>query len=95
MTIFSIEDRVDIGRYTAENENSAVVRNYSVGESTMCLFKKKYLTELRARVKNRGSEPVRVIAVGQRGCPLLLGELDKKGSGVYKSAKECRRLCWN
>ena len=44
--------RVQIGRYAAENGNAAVLRKFrqeipDLGESTVRLFKKRYLEELR------------------------------------------------
>ena len=51
---FNPEDIADIESYAAQNENSAIVRKYEVGESTVRLFKKKYFAEIRARVKKIG-----------------------------------------
>ena len=48
-TTFSPEDRTEIRRYAANNGNTAAVRKYSVGESTACLFKTKYLAALCAQ----------------------------------------------
>ena len=86
-TTFNPEDRADIGRYAAENGNAATVRKYGVGESMVRLFKKKYLDELRARVKKQDSEPVTAIAMGRRGRPLLLGELDQKVQVYIKALR--------
>ena len=58
-TSFSEEQRAVIGRYAAELSNTAAVKKFKgefkhgLGESTVRLFKKKYLEELkRAKEKN-------------------------------------------
>ena len=52
-TSFTPEDRAAIGKYAAENGNAAAVKKFktvhSIGESTVCLFKKKYLEEMKRR----------------------------------------------
>lgn len=63
-TTFSPDDRAEIGKYAAENGNAAAVRKYGVGESTTRLFKTKYLTVLRAQMKNGDREPVMAMAPG-------------------------------
>ena len=48
---FTPENRAAIGKYAAQNGNAAAVRKYkfthSIGESTVRLFKKRYLEELK------------------------------------------------
>ena len=50
-TTFTPKDRADIGRYAAENGNLAAVKklkaDFNVGESTVRVFKKKYLLETK------------------------------------------------
>ena len=51
-TVFSDKMRADIRRYAAENGNAAALRKFSfeitdLGESTVRLFKKRYLEEIR------------------------------------------------
>ena len=84
-TSFSAEESASIGRYAAEHSNSATVKKFksdfeqSLGESTVRLFKKRYLEELK-KVKETlpvGEAPaVKEIAVKARGRPLLVGEFD-------------------
>ena len=84
-TSFSTEQRASIGRYAAEHSNSAAVKKFKsdfeqgLGESTVRLFKKRYLEELK-KVKETlpvGDAPaVKEIAVKARGRPLLVGEFD-------------------
>ena len=54
-TSFSAEQRASIGPYAAEHSNAATVKkfksNLDLGESTVRLFKKRYLEELK-RAKN-------------------------------------------
>ena len=51
-TSFSAEQRASIGRYAAEHSNSAAVKKFKsdfekgLGESTVRLFKKRYIEEL-------------------------------------------------
>ena len=53
-TTFTPEVRASIGRYAAENGNASAVKKYratyNVGESTVRLFKKMYLKEVKQRV---------------------------------------------
>ena len=71
---YTPEQRAKIGRFAAENTNAAAVRKFksefeSLGESTVRLFKKAYLSELR---KGAGRE-VQVLPKKPRGRPLSLG----------------------
>ena len=54
-TTFTPENRAAIGKYAAQNGNDAAVRKYnvthSIGESTVRLFKKGYLEELKKKNK--------------------------------------------
>ena len=96
-TSFSDEQRAAIGRYATEHSNTAAVKKFKgdferrLGESTVRLFKKKYLEELKRAKKNTpaGEVPeVKKIAVKTRGRPLLLGELD---SDVQQYVKALRK----
>ena len=85
-TSFSAEQRASIGRYAAEHSNAAAVKKFKpdfeqgIGESTVRLFKKKYLEELRKTKENvsaHDSVPqVNEISAKVRGRPLMLGEFD-------------------
>ena len=80
-TAFSDETRADIGRYAAENGNAAALKKFrsdipDLGESTVRLFKKRYLEEVR---KVSRGERVYKIRSRKRGRPLELGkELDNR-----------------
>ena len=50
-----VEDRAEIGKYGAENGNAEAVCKYGFGESTVHLFKTKYLAVLHAQMKNKDS----------------------------------------
>ena len=79
---FSAKQRASIGRYAAEHSNAANVKkfksNLDLGESTVRLFKKRYLEELK-RAKNSvpvGEVPmVKEISVKTRGRPLFGGRV--------------------
>ena len=48
---------------------------HSIGESTVQLFKKKYLEKIRKRLDVDGNQAeVRSLPVRQRGCKVMLGE---------------------
>ena len=74
---FTPEDRAEIGKYAAENGNTRASKKYCVAESTVRLFKSKYLAALKTNTEAGIEEEVRAIPAGKRGRPLLLGELDK------------------
>ena len=96
-TSFSAEQRASIGRYAAEHSNAATVKKFKsnfeqgVGESTVRLFKKRYLEELK-RAKNSvpvGDIPVvKEISVKTRGRPLLLGEFDSDVKMYIKALRK-------
>ena len=74
---FTPEQRAKIGKYAAENSNASAVRKFSgefeaLGESTVRMFKKAYLSEL----SKGGGQEVEVLPKKKRGRPLTLGELD-------------------
>ena len=84
-TTFTAEDCAQIGKYAAENGNSTVVKKYKgthhIGESTVRLFKKKYLAEVNLQRKEKANTEVNVtrIPASKRGRKVLLGEeLDEK-----------------
>ena len=90
-TAFSDETREDIGRYAAENGNAAALKKFCSdisdrGESTVRLFKKRYLEEVR---KVPRGERVDKIMSCKCGRPLELGkELD---NDVQKYVKALRK----
>lgn len=75
--IFTSEVRKKIAKYAAENGNTRVSKKYCVAESTVRLFKSKYLAALKSDTEAGIEEEVRAIPAGKRGRPLLLGELEK------------------
>ena len=79
-TTFTPENRASIGRYAAENGNASAVRaTHNVGESTVQLFKKKYLEEVKLRRIMMGVKFEEVRSLLKRMCgKVLLGELDVK-----------------
>ena len=96
-TSFSAEQRASIGRYAAEHSNAATVKKFKsnfeqgLGESTVRLFKKRYLEELK-RANNSvpvGDIPVVIeISVKTRGRPLLLGEFDSDVKMYIKALRK-------
>ena len=90
-TAFPDETSANIGRYAAENGNAAALKKFrsdipDIGESTVRLFKKRYLEEVR---KVPRGERVDKIMSRKRGRPLELGkELD---NDVQKYVKALRK----
>ena len=77
-TSFSAEQRALIRHYAAEHGNSFAVKKF-VRQSTVWLFKKRYLEELKKAkeiLPVREAPVVKEITVKTRGCPLLVGEFD-------------------
>ena len=77
-TAFTDQQQAAIGKYAAECGNAAALPKYQreipgLGESTVRLFKKRYLEQLRASL---GTE-VTSIASRKRGHPLALGDVDE------------------
>ena len=78
-TTFSDEQRAKVGKYAAENGNTAALRKFrselpNLGESTVRFFKKCYLNE----VQNSSGAAVTNIPSRKRGRPLTLGEIDEE-----------------
>ena len=73
---FTPEDQAKIGRYAAENGNAAAVRKFmvshSIGESTVWLFKTRYLEETKKQ--GNPEAEVRVVPTLKRGRKVMLGE---------------------
>ena len=74
---FTPEQHGETCRYAAENTNAAAVRKFSdefksLGESTVRLFKKAYLSKL----SKGGGTKVKLLPKNKRGRSLTLGELD-------------------
>ena len=100
-TSFRAEQRASIGHNTAEHSNAAAVKKFKsnfeqgLGESTVQLFKKKYLKELQ---KAKESVPVgeiplvKEIAVKTRGRPLLVGEFDSDVQLYIKALRKAGTL---
>ena len=88
-TAFTDQQRAAIGKYAAECGNAAALRKYhrevpDHGESTVRLFKKRYLEQLRASPNTE----VTSIASRKRGRPLALGDVDQDVQ------KFITALCW-
>ena len=78
---FTNEQQAAIGKYTAENDNSAAVKKFKsnidgqLGESTVHLFKQKYYQKLKkAKERRRSSQ----FPAKEEGAPLTLGENDQQ-----------------
>ena len=74
-TVLSDETRTSIERYATENSNAVALKKFrydiaDLGESTVRLFKKRYLEELK---KILHGDTVNGIASRRRGRPLALG----------------------
>ena len=93
-TNFMPADRAAIGRYAAENGNSAAVKKFKdthgVGESTVRLFKKKYLDAVKKRHLTDAESEAEVTSLParKRGRKMLLGEqLDAKVQSYVKALR--------
>lgn len=80
-TSFTPEDRARIGKYASENGNAAAVKKFKatheIGESTVRLFKKKYMEEIKKR--ENPEDEVTTLPTLRRGRKVMLGEeLDAK-----------------
>ena len=80
-TAFTTEQRATIGKYASEHGNAAAVKKFKadfeggqLGESTVRLFKKRYIEEMR-KAKNSGATvpEVRSIESRKRERPLTQG----------------------
>ena len=100
-TSFSAEQRASIGRYAAEHGNSAAVKKFKsdfeqgLGESTVRVFKNRYLEELKEAKETLavGKAPaVKEIAVKTRGRPLLVGEFDADIQRYIKALRNLTRI---
>ena len=94
-TAFTAEQRATIGKYASEHGNAAAVKKFKadfegtqLGESTVRLFKKRYIEEFK-EVKHSGATvpEVRSIASRKRGRPLTLGDVDTKVQAYIKALK--------
>ena len=80
-TSFTPEDRARIGKYASKNGNAAAVKKFKVtheiGESTVRLFKKRYLEEIKKR--ESPEDEVTTLSTLRHGRKVMLGEqLDAK-----------------
>ena len=83
---FTPEEKAQIGKRAAEYGVTASLRYYSrafpgrsLKESTVKVWKMKYLQEIVARRRAGGDMTVKELANKRLGCPLMLGEdLDKQ-----------------
>ena len=92
--MFSDEQRATIGQYAAENGNAAAVKKFKgdcLRESTVRLFKKWYLAELKkVTKKNVHGEVPKVTKITNKphGRPLLLGDFDKDVQAYIKALRK-------
>ena len=87
-THFTPQQRAKIAKYAAECGNTAAVRHFnqdfpSLGESTVRVFKKQYMAEL----KKKPGEDIMELVSKKRGRPLTLGELDTKAQQYIRSLR--------
>ena len=80
---FTDEDRATVGKFAAENGNTAAIKhfkvNHNVGESTVCNFNIKYIDQLeKHRKRGNASLPVTSIGTKKHGRPLTLGNFDSE-----------------
>lgn len=76
---YTDEERYKIGKYAAENGNNWAAKKFSVGESTVRLFKKKYLQHLHDRpATEEECSAAKALPTKKRGRPALLGDVDVK-----------------
>ena len=96
-TSFSEEQRAAICQYAAEHGNTSAVKRFKadfeggLGESTVWLFKKKYLLELKKAKEYTpaGQMPeVSNISTKPGGRPLLIGELDSEVQAYVKALRK-------
>ena len=95
-TAFTAEQRATIGKYASEHGNTAAVKKFKadfednqLGESTVRLFKKRYIEELKKAKHSGATVPeVRSIASRKRGRPLTLGDVDTKVQAYIKALRK-------
>ena len=92
-TDFTDEDRTLIGKHAAENGNLNTQKKFKsrfpdLGESTVRLFKKKYLHAVKQRVAQGDSSPIGSIPSKKRGRPLTLGDLDPQVQQYVRALRE-------
>ena len=92
---FMPEDRATIGKYAAENSNGAAIKRFKashdIGESTMRLFKKRYLEEIRKHhVRGTQFKDMTSLPRSKRGRKVMLGEqLNCKVQNYIKGFAQC------
>ena len=89
-THFTPEARAKIMKYVAQCGNAATVKHFAkelptLGESTVCLFKKQYQVGLK---KVGSEEEITQLAKKRRGRPLTLGNLDEKVQQYIKAFRK-------
>ena len=96
-TAFTAEQRAAIGKFASENGNAAAVEKFKdnfeggkLRESTVHLFKKRYVKELKKAKRSETPSGLEVtkIASRKRGCPLTLGEVDTKVQAYIKALRK-------
>ena len=95
-TAFTAEQRATIGKYASEHGNAAAVKKFKadfeggqLGESTVRLFKKRYIEEFKKPKHSGATVPeVRSTAYRKRGRPLTLGDVDTKVQAYIKALRK-------
>ena len=85
--VYSCEDQVAIGKYTAENGNASAQKHFKkkfpeLGESTVHLFKQKYRSLIAS-----GERSVTSISNKSMGRPLALGDFDQEVQKYIKALR--------
>ena len=95
-TMYTAEQRATIGKYASEHGNAAAVKKFKadfeggqLGESTVRLFKKRYIEELNNAKRSGATVPeVKSIDSRKRGRPLTLGDVDTKVQAYIKALRK-------
>ena len=92
-TSFTDKDRAMIGKHAAENGNLSAQKRLKssfpdLGESTVRLFKKKYLEAMKQRTSQGDSSPVVSLPSKRMGRPLTLGALDPKVQRYMRALRQ-------
>ena len=92
---FTAEQRAATGRYASEHGDAAAMKKFKVefeggqlGESTVCLFKKCYMGELKAWHSWATVPEGKSIASRKWGRPTTLGDLDTKVQAWIKALRK-------
>ena len=92
-TNWTNKERFVIGKYAAENGQTAAARKFSsknkpLNESTTRRFCKRYKEELQRSTKEK-REPKTELSLPPRGRPLMLGSLDEMVQRYIRAYRSC------